>query len=96
MARWLGDHNHEPEVEYPVDRFAITVDLASPSLKLAIEVDGGCHTTWKQQDEDCRRDSLLQRAGWKVIRKTNDETDGNLSISWATSLLPRSADMKNR
>jgi hypothetical protein len=51
VARWLGDHNHEPEVEYPVDRFAITVDLACPSLKLAIEVDGGCHTTWKQQDE---------------------------------------------
>ncbi len=79
LDHWLRNHDNEPEVEYAVDECGITVDLAYPNLKLAIEVDGGYHTTWKQQDEDCRRDSLLQRAGWKVIRVTNDEIDRNLS-----------------
>ena len=41
-------------------------DFAAPSVKLAIEVDGGYHAT--RAAADARKDRHLRRAGWRVLR----------------------------
>ncbi len=42
------------------------VDLAIPSVKLAVEVDGRSHIG--RQAADARRDRKLARLGWRVLR----------------------------
>lgn len=42
------------------------VDLAVPSARLAIEVDGGYHAA--RRAADSRRDRELGRLGWRVLR----------------------------
>jgi len=41
-------------------------DFAAPSVKLAIEVDGGYHAT--RAAADARKDRHLSRAGYRVLR----------------------------
>jgi very-short-patch-repair endonuclease len=36
-----------------------------------IEVDGPCHA--RQRSADARRDRVLARLGWRVVRVSNDE-----------------------
>jgi len=79
LAGWLRGHGYDPEIEYWVERCGITVDLAYPELRFAIEVDGGYHTTWKQKEEDGFRDESLRKAGWDFVRVTNDDIDASLS-----------------
>ena len=50
--------------EFVVGRFI--VDLAAPSRRLVVEVDGGYHAQCKARD--ARRDRALARAGWRVFR----------------------------
>ncbi len=42
------------------------VDVAAPSLRLAVEVDGGYHG--QRVRADARRDRELARLGWRVVR----------------------------
>ncbi|HMR80302.1 MAG TPA: DUF559 domain-containing protein, partial [Polyangiaceae bacterium] len=42
------------------------VDLAAPSRRLAVEVDGGYHA--RIAAKDARRDRELARMGWRVLR----------------------------
>ncbi|MEZ4221679.1 MAG: DUF559 domain-containing protein [Polyangiaceae bacterium] len=50
--------------EFVVGRFII--DLAAPSRRLAVEVDGGYHVLVAAKD--ARRDRELARLGWRVLR----------------------------
>ncbi len=45
------------------------VDIAIPSLKIAIEADGKAyhHTEQRQIDDDLARDKYLARKGWRVL-----------------------------
>ena len=60
--------------QHPVGRFI--VDLACPSCKLAIELDGGQHAI--QIGEDQQRTEELARRGYRVIRFWNNEVFENL------------------
>ena len=42
------------------------VDLLAPALRLVVEVDGGYHEQRRPADE--RRDRVLARAGYRVLR----------------------------
>ena len=42
------------------------VDFAAPSVRLAVEVDGGYHR--RRVSADARRDRTLGRLGWRVLR----------------------------
>ena len=42
------------------------VDFYAPSVRLVIEVDGGCHTV--RRAADAHRDSALRAAGYRVLR----------------------------
>jgi hypothetical protein len=49
------------------------VDLAVPSLKLAIEVDGNTHKLKRWRFLDHRKTEALASLGWLVIRFWNEE-----------------------
>jgi leucyl-tRNA synthetase len=44
------------------------VDFLAPARKLVVEVDGGYHGDAVRQRADARRDSRLERAGFRVLR----------------------------
>lgn len=54
----------------------IRLDMADPTIRLAIEVD---HATWHtdrmQVQRDKRRDRALIRLGWTVVRVTDEDLD---------------------
>ncbi len=50
--------------ELVIGRFI--VDLAAPSRRLVVEIDGGYHA--RIAAKDARRDRALSRAGWRVLR----------------------------
>ena len=50
--------------QVPVDRYIL--DFLAPSVKLVIEVDGACHSL--RRTADARRDRVLQRLGYRVLR----------------------------
>jgi len=62
--------------EYPVttgDRSwsCAMLDLALPTLKLAVECDGNSHLYAKQADRDSRKTAILAGLGWTVLRFRN-------------------------
>lgn len=52
--------------EYSV--FPYFIDFAFVDLKIAIEIDGSQHLLEDRQERDKKKDKLLQKQGWKVIR----------------------------
>ena len=54
------------------------VDFICLPLNLIIEVDGKYHNTPKQQEADQLRDSILNQAGYTILRFTNEEVIGNI------------------
>ncbi|WP_168203901.1 DUF559 domain-containing protein [Humibacter ginsenosidimutans] len=67
----------EPVVGHPVpvaEGLTLHPDLSYPEHRIAIEYEGDEHrvdrTRWRR---DLRRISLLEEAGWRVIRVTNDD-----------------------
>ena len=49
------------------------LDLANPSAKVAVEVDGSSHGTLAVRERDRRKDQWLTAAGWTILRFTNRE-----------------------
>jgi hypothetical protein len=49
------------------------VDLAEPAVKLAIEVDGGSHSSISRKAADKKKTETLNSLGWCVLRFTNKE-----------------------
>ena len=50
--------------QVPVDRYIL--DFLAPSVKLLVEVDGAIHSVRRKRD--ARRDHVLQRLGYRVLR----------------------------
>jgi very-short-patch-repair endonuclease len=42
------------------------VDFLAPEVRLVVEVDGGCHRLRRQAD--AKRDEVLRRLGYRVLR----------------------------
>ena len=55
-------------VQHPVGPFFL--DLAYPSIRLAIEYDGETHRLQERAMRDLDRQAYLTDAGWKVLRFT--------------------------
>ena len=59
---------------------AYKVDLALPSAKMAVEVDGHTHNSPRQRALDRKKDECLRGLGWRVWRFSNraamDDTEG--------------------
>ncbi|WP_083713772.1 endonuclease domain-containing protein [Brachybacterium sp. P6-10-X1] len=67
----------EPEANWPVTDpvtgMEYWVDLAYVQRRIAIEYDGKDHFTPEQQRKDHRKDELLHRLGWTVLRITVED-----------------------
>ena len=50
--------------QVPVDRYIL--DFLAPAVKLVVEVDGGIHSV--RRTRDARRDRVLARLGFRVVR----------------------------
>lgn len=85
---WTHGYNHlsmigqfSPQMkigEYRVD-FVLTNIPRVPSLKIIIELDGfDYHRSPSQFSRDAKRARDLQRAGWKIIRFTGAEINGDV------------------
>jgi hypothetical protein len=49
------------------------IDIANPSLKIAIEIDGASHQAIERKVQDRKKENKLKEMGWKVIRFKNNE-----------------------
>lgn len=49
------------------------VDIGHPVLRIAIEVDGVCHSTKRVKILDRKKTDLLESFGWTVLRFKNEE-----------------------
>jgi hypothetical protein len=75
-----------------VDGHRFRVDLAYPERRLAIEYDGWAfHRSRTAFDADRRRDRLLQRSGWTVLRFTSTSSDHEIATTVAEFVRFRSA-----
>ena len=54
------------------------IDIASPSNKLCIEVDGNSHCPRARKDQDKRKDQFLTGIGYTVLRFSNKRVMANL------------------
>jgi BirA family biotin operon repressor/biotin-[acetyl-CoA-carboxylase] ligase len=61
--------------QHPIGRHI--VDFACPAAKLAIELDGGQHAIW--HDEDRARSLEIARRGCRVMRFWNGDVMGNIT-----------------
>jgi len=62
--------------QFPIERFI--ADFACPARQLVVEVDGGYHQQAAAQRADARRDRVLARLGWRVVRVTAAEVQSQL------------------
>lgn len=85
----LRERGISPVLHFAFDKF--NIDLALPSDRLAIEVDGGnWHRTQRRKMEaDQRKQSLLEQEGWAIVRcNTRRQNWVAESIDRVMSLLP--------
>jgi hypothetical protein len=76
-----------PEVQYTVvDEHGfdlVTVDLAYPPAKLAVEYDGATHYTRRQGEFDRQRDNELAGQGWETVRLGRGDVGDSLVVTVA-------------
>ncbi len=69
-------------------------DFAFPSVKVAMEVDGGIysggrHTRGKGFENDCEKCNEAAMLGWTVLRVTSHHIGTGQAIQWAERLVKR-------
>lgn len=62
------------------------IDIASPDLMIAAEVDGQSHCALSRQGQDAKKQALLESLGWTVLRFTNEEIATDLDSCVRTIL----------
>lgn len=73
----LQSKGYAPEGQYSIPPFWI--DIAFPTVKLAVECDGNYwHGNARQQKKDRQKDGYLRRRGWHVLRLTETEIKTNI------------------
>lgn len=72
LAECLGWETESVVVPRDGERpYHYRVDIAHPTMKVAVEVDGGSHFSLARQASDQRRDERLSALGWLVFRFSN-------------------------
>lgn len=91
--RPLRERGHKFRRQVPLRGYV--VDFACFGARLVIEVDGSQHGTPEGLAADRRRDEVLERGGFTVLRFWNAEIDRNFDGVWSNILdALRNADLK--
>lgn len=53
------------------------LDIAHPTMKIAVEIDGGSHCSLVRREQDQRKETWLRGEGWTVLRFSNREVMGD-------------------
>ena len=53
------------------------IDVAFPEIKIGVEADGFSHRGLVRHKSDLRRDKLLKKLGWKILRFSNEQILNN-------------------
>lgn len=78
---WYAEHSvptrlhGKTKERYPT---CYKIDIANPSLKIAIEVDGSSHTNCIVKARDVKKEDFLKSLGWRTMRFSNKEVMQNL------------------
>lgn len=88
--KWLRSHPTEAETELwsalrsSLFKFRrqhrigkLIVDFYCPEVRLAVEVDGGVHSSESARVRDCERDERLTKLGVNVVHFGNEEIFAN-------------------
>ena len=70
---WATGRHHNHVVRLTPVSQPFTVDVAWPSEKVAVEIDGPEHRARQRFSDDRSRDNQLQNEGWTVLRFTNED-----------------------
>ncbi len=76
QLKHLNQNGHHFRRQVPIAPFI--VDFAEKSSRLVIEVDGSQHGEDAHQLKDSRRDSNLDKLGYRVLRFWNIDVDTNM------------------
>jgi very-short-patch-repair endonuclease len=82
---------HKFRRQHPLGRFI--VDFYHAAAGLIIELDGSAHADSQEHDEE--RTYLLTAAGYRVIRFSNDEIDGQLELALGRIYAACAAPLEN-
>ena len=74
QRKQLGGHKFRRQ--FGVGKYSI--DFYCPKLKLAVELDGESHLSGQAEEEDSRRQAIVEQFGIRVLRFTNDQVRANL------------------
>lgn len=78
LLRTLWGLNVNVVSQYPFGPYRL--DFAIPGLKLCIEADGkDYHSSPIQKAHDRKRDAYLKSFGWKTLRFSGSEINGNIN-----------------
>lgn len=93
----LGPFEFEVQYQLILDGSLLILDVAWPSLRVAVECDGWTLRSRSRGkfDADRRRDSLLALHGWTVIHLTTTMSDDEMRAS-VFPLLIRATDVRAR
>lgn len=69
--------------QWPFFGLGLIADFVLLDRKIVIEVDGPSHSKPEQRMKDLWHTIQLERAGWAVVRCTNDEAKGHPDVTVA-------------
>jgi very-short-patch-repair endonuclease len=70
------DKKYHIIIEKPI--YPYFIDFAFENEKLAVEIDGSQHLRIKNKENDLKKDALLIKNGWSVLRFTATEVNRNI------------------
>jgi hypothetical protein len=56
------------------------LDIGHPQLHIGIEIDGASHASPLQRMLDLKKENLLEKLGWKILRFKNHQITDNLNL----------------
>lgn len=86
---WLIEYVMKTGVKRGQSRlpFCYKIDIANPSLMIAIEVDGSTHHGERARQRDSGKEMFLAQSGWSLFRVKNAEALKLSTISGSQAIL---------
>lgn len=76
FSKWLNKMNIKYIMQYPItfenNKYQFILDFFIPKGNIAVEIDGGYHSTNTQSSKDKLRDKILQKHKFTVFRINNE------------------------